>query len=71
MKLSEKVQALLDSDITAYKISKATGVAVSAIGATRRGEREVENMQLKTAEKLGEFWDDEYGNQLNEFEVQS
>lgn len=43
MKLSEKVQALLDSDITAYRISKTTGVAVSAIGATRRGEREVEN----------------------------
>lgn len=66
MKLSEKVQALLDSDITAYRICKATGIAVSAIGATRRGEREVENMQLKTAEKLGDFWDNEYGNKPRE-----
>lgn len=66
MKLSEKVQALLDSDITAYRISKATGVAVSAIGATQRGERKVENMQLKTAEKLGEFWDNELANMTPE-----
>jgi len=57
MKLIDKVKKLLDSDITSYRISKETGVSVASIGATRRGERKIDNMQLKTAEKLGEFWD--------------
>lgn len=57
MKLIDKVKKLLDSDITSYRISKETGVSVASIGATRRGERKVDNMRLKTAEKLGEFWD--------------
>jgi len=57
MKLIDKVKKLLDSDITSYRISKETGVSVASIGATRRGERKIDNMQLKTAEKLGELWD--------------
>lgn len=59
MKLSEKIQKLLDSSITSYRISKITGVTVSSIGAMRRGERKVENMQLGIAEKLGQFYDEE------------
>mgnify|MGYP003362477614 CR=1 FL=1 len=57
MKLIEKVQKLMDSNITSYRISKETGVSASAIGATRRGTRRVGNLRLETAEKLGEFWD--------------
>lgn len=59
MKLSEKIQKILDSSITSYRVSKITGVAVSSIGAMRRGERKVENMQLGIAEKLGQFYDEE------------
>ncbi|MCM6843532.1 hypothetical protein NE293_02405 [Latilactobacillus curvatus] len=59
MKLSEKIQKILDSSITSYRISKITGVTVSSIGAMRRGERKVENMQLGIAEKLGQFYDEE------------
>lgn len=59
MKLSEKIQKILDSSITSYRISKITGVTVSSIGAMRRGERKIENMQLGIAEKLGQFYDEE------------
>lgn len=59
MKLSEKIQKILDSSITSYRIGKITGVTVSSIGAMRRGERKVENMQLGIAEKLGQFYDEE------------
>lgn len=59
MKLSEKIQKILDSSITSYRVSKITGVTVSSIGAMRRGERKVENMQLGIAEKLGQFYDEE------------
>lgn len=59
MKLSEKIQEILDSSITSYRVSKITGVTVSSIGAMRRGERKVENMQLGIAEKLGQFYDEE------------
>lgn len=59
MKLSEKIQKILDSSITSYRISKITGVTVSSLGAMRRGERKIENMQLGVAEKLGQFYDEE------------
>ncbi|MGU9988342.1 hypothetical protein ACQ5RK_09925 [Latilactobacillus curvatus] len=59
MKLSEKIQKILDSSITSYRVSKITGVTVSSIGAMRRRERKVENMQLGIAEKLGQFYDEE------------
>lgn len=59
MKLSEKIQKILDSSITSYRVSKITGVTVSSIGAMRRGERKVKNLQLGIAEKLGQFYDEE------------
>ena len=59
MKLSEKIQKILNSSITSYRIGKITGVTVSSIGAMRRGERKVENLQLGIAEKLGQFYDEE------------
>ena len=59
MELSKKIQKILDSSITSYRVSKITGVTVSSIGAMRRGERKVENMQLGIAEKLGQFYDEE------------
>lgn len=66
MKLSEKIQKILDSSITSYRISKITGVTVSSIGAMRRGERKVENMQLGIAEKLGQFYDEEMADMSTE-----
>lgn len=57
MKLSEKIQDILDSSITSYRIGKMAGVSDTSIGGMRRGERKVENMQLGIAEKLGAFYD--------------
>lgn len=57
MKLSDKVQALIDSNVSAYEIAKKTGVAQPIITRLRNGERLVRNMSLGNAEKLGQYWD--------------
>lgn len=72
MKLSDKIQKILDSDISAYSIGKITGVGNSSILEMRKGNRKVENMRLGIAEKLGDFYDKEIAeetakmNKLNE-----
>lgn len=62
MTLTEKVQALLNSDISLYRIGKETGVRTSSLVDTKNGKREVGNMQLKTAEKLGTYWDQQFAD---------
>lgn len=57
MKLSEKVQALLQSNITAYRIEKETGVAQPNITRLRNGQSDVGHMSVDNAEKLAKFWD--------------
>lgn len=66
MKLSEKIQEILDSSITSYRISKMSGVTESSIGAMRRGDRKISNMQLGVAEKLGDFYDKEIATMTKE-----
>lgn len=62
MTLTEKVQELLSSDISLYRIGKETGVTTSSLVDTKNGKREVGNMQLKTAEKLGAYWDQRFAD---------
>ena len=50
--LIEKIEKLINSDVTAYQISKETGVSITAIQEVKIGKRKVENLTLKTAEKL-------------------
>lgn len=66
MTLTEKVNALLASDISAYRIGKDTGVTTSAISETRKGNRKVDNLQLSVAEKLGAYWDKELSEMSSE-----
>lgn len=54
-KIIKEIEDLFNSDITDYRISKDSGVALSMIQNYRNGNRKVENMTLKTAKKLYEY----------------
>lgn len=57
MDLREKIKAILDSDISAYRIAKETGVPQPNISNLRNGKREIDNLTLDIAEKLGKYYD--------------
>lgn len=54
-KIIKEIEELLNSDVTDYRISKDSGVALSMIQNYRNGNRKVENMTLKTAKKLYDY----------------
>ncbi|MBS0935723.1 XRE family transcriptional regulator [Lactiplantibacillus plantarum] len=56
-KLTRKVEQLLASEVTAYRIAKDTGITQSSITNLRNKKRRVDKMTLKSAEILGEYWD--------------
>ena len=60
MKLSEKIQELLESNQTSYSISKHSGVPAGNIYRLRNGERKIENLHLDVAEKLGSYYDNNF-----------
>ena len=51
-KLIKQIEELFNSDLTDYRISKDTGITLSAIQNYRSGKYELENMTLKVAKKL-------------------
>ena len=61
MKLTDKVVSLIKDDehFSSYRIAKNTGIAQANVSNLRNGKRKVENITLKTAEKLGKYWEEE------------
>nr|DAP27585.1 MAG TPA: Putative antitoxin of bacterial toxin-antitoxin system, YdaS/YdaT [Caudoviricetes sp.] len=57
MKLSEKIQAIVDSNYTSYKIEKESGISTESFGRYRSGQRDIKRMTLETAEKLEIFYE--------------
>ncbi|PTE42206.1 hypothetical protein BUY79_02315 [Staphylococcus equorum] len=56
--MSEYKQAiikLIESDISGYQIHKETGLSQTVISGLRTGSRDLENLNLKSAEKLYEY----------------
>lgn len=51
----ETVKRLMDSDISATKIEKVTGVDASSIRRIRRGVRKVENLSFEKGVKLYDY----------------
>ncbi|MBO3073341.1 XRE family transcriptional regulator [Staphylococcus xylosus] len=51
----ETVKKLIDSDISATEIEKATGVDASSIRRIRRGERKLENLSFEKGVALYEY----------------
>lgn len=56
MNIEKEIQALMDSDISAYKIAKDTGVAQPIITRLRNGDRSIGKIQVETAQKLIDYW---------------
>lgn len=46
---------LINSDISGYRIHKETGISQTVISTLRNGSREIDNLNLKTTEKLYEY----------------
>jgi len=57
MELHDKIKKLLDSDISAYKIAKDTGIPQPNITNLRNGKREIANLSLRVAEIIGKYYD--------------
>lgn len=57
MELREKVQWVIDSDITTYQFAKDTGLTNTVLSKLRRGEKEVGRLSLDIAEKFGNLYD--------------
>ena len=57
-KAMQEIEELFNSEITDYRLAKDSGVALSMIQNYRNGSRKIENMTLKTAEKLIKYTED-------------
>ncbi|UXV48996.1 hypothetical protein MUA68_14680 (plasmid) [Staphylococcus aureus] len=53
--LKQKINKLLESDVTGYKIHKATGISQARISDLRKGKRTIGNLTVDTALKLYEY----------------
>ncbi|MBU0279406.1 MULTISPECIES: hypothetical protein [unclassified Gemella] len=54
--MKKEIEELLNGQITAYKISKDTGIPNNNIYAFMSGKRKIDNMTLATAEKLYNYY---------------
>ena len=50
--LVNKVQKVLDINVTSYRISKITGITELVLSKYRKGTYNIKNMTLDTADKL-------------------
>lgn len=57
-----KIEALLNSAISAYAISEKTGLTRAVINRYRNGEASLENMTIKTAYILQTFYNENFVN---------
>ncbi|NQD99047.1 hypothetical protein [Staphylococcus xylosus] len=51
----QTIKKLIESDITGYQIYKNTGISQTVISTLRNGNRDIDNLTLKTTEKLYEY----------------
>ena len=54
--MRKEIEALLKSDISAYRIAKETGVAQSKISGLRAGTIKIENLTLAIATRLVNYY---------------
>ena len=50
--LVNKIQEILDTNVTSYRISKITGITEHVLSKYQKGIYSVKNMSLETADKL-------------------
>lgn len=56
---------LFESDISMYEVSKATGIPQTTLSRFKRKESDIENMSLKNALKLNDFYLKNYKGEYN------
>lgn len=66
---TNKIKALLDSDVSAYEIEKRTKLNRNSIGMLRAGKQDIMRLTLENAKKLQDFWE-EY-NKMSEEKVKN
>lgn len=54
--MKKNIEALLNSDVSKYKISKETGIAQTTLSDYATGKSKVGNMKLDHAVKLNDFY---------------
>ena len=50
------IENLIESGITAYRISKDTGISLSVVKKILNGTSKLDNLSLKNAEILAAYW---------------
>lgn len=60
--LRKNIQALINSNFTAYRISKETGISLSVVQKILNGSSKLDNISLRTAEILSEYWIEKLSN---------
>lgn len=56
LKIRDEIQELLDSNLSAYRIAKESGVAQAVITKLRNGDRKIENLTVESGQKLMDYW---------------
>ncbi|HDH1977801.1 TPA: hypothetical protein PIS85_002332 [Staphylococcus aureus] len=52
----KQIVEVFESEVTGYQISKETGISQNVISSIRNNKRDIDNLTLKTTEKLYEFY---------------
>lgn len=55
--IKENIKALLDSEVSAYQISKDTGIDRARLGRLKKGEIDIGRLTLDTALILNNYWE--------------
>lgn len=56
----EAVLALIDAGkVTRYHVAKQANISIATLDKLFSGDRKVENIRLETAERLGQYFDEE------------
>lgn len=57
LKIRTNIERLIESDITAHTVAKETGIARNTAYRILDGEASIDNITLKNAEILAEYWE--------------
>lgn len=58
MTYTEKIERLIEMDLTSYRIAKETGISTQYIDKIRSGKTAIQNIGLGKAEALVKYFDE-------------
>lgn len=57
MNTKQKIEALIESDLSVYAIAKYSGVSQTSVNNIKRGKYDLDKISLGNAEKLADYFD--------------